>query len=610
MKNKLFRLSAILLPVVLLILFEFVLRLSGYGQTYDLFITRGNSLSINEKICNKYFSKSDISIPQPISQKIPVHKTDSTFRIVCLGGSTTAGFPYIENINFPYFIKKDLQAKFPSLNIEVINLGISAIGSTVILDFMPQLKIIDPDLAIIYMGHNEFYGALGTASAEYAGENRYIIKSILWLRTLRFFQLLNNLYPSNDRNDLGQTLMSALAGEKVLPYKGEVYNLTHDLFSDNLIEIIENLKDDEIPVIVSTTTCNLRDQIPLDELSGIYPDSQRAQTAASRAYYKAKELLKINEIDSALKYFMQARDLDQIRFRASGDLNNIIRAVCLASQVTLVDMDKIFINHSHNDVPGFELFNEHVHPNAAGYRLMARAFIEPVYPIIEEKWNLRHEDRSLSVNNSALYSILDELIGEIKIAQLYRQFPFNGKLKFKFSEYDDPYIYQLAMAKNKREIFWDEAHYKLGDYYIAKGMYNKAMQEYSIVMHTYPDIAQPYYKLAAVYEKKGEWESSIEYYRKALVINSELAFIYSKLGIIYISRKRYTEGVSVLKSLTSSEKLLSDLNTEQISESFYLLGLAYASLTEYQKAREILNRTLELDPAHTKAQKLLGDINK
>ena len=81
-------------------------------------------------------------------------------RIFCLGESTMAGFPYDFHATAPSFLADRLQQMFPEDTIEVINVGLSAIGSYVILDFLRELAEYSPDLFIVYTGHNEFYGDL------------------------------------------------------------------------------------------------------------------------------------------------------------------------------------------------------------------------------------------------------------------------------------------------------------------------------------------------------------------------------------------------------------------------------------------------------------------
>ncbi|MBN2425904.1 MAG: tetratricopeptide repeat protein [Calditrichaceae bacterium] len=610
MKKIIFRFLSILLPFFLLILLEIFLRIINIGEDFCLFEQQGQYWKINKNIGKKYFSQKDISIPEPIEQTFPVNKNNSTLRIVCLGGSTTAGFPFAENINFPYFIKKKLNLRYLKLKSEVINLGMSAIGSTVVLDFVRQLKTIKPDLVLIYMGHNEFYGALGTASTEYITQNQFFLKIVLWVRTLRFYQLLRNISLQDSHQGDGQVLMPALIGKHILPINGKTYNKTHEIFENNLIEIIKILQDNKIPVLISTVTSNLRDQVPLERLSGIVTDS----CDENSAYYNYKEagnLLKDNLFEKAKLNFILAKDLDQIRFRAASDINRIIKETCLKFKIPFVDTEQKFNTHSFVGVPGNELFLEHLHPNEKGYQLIAQSFLDSIYIFIaKNKFNLADSLSLMEIHYSKLYSTLDILIGEIKIRNLLRYFPFNNKVQLNFSACHDPYIFTLAMEKVERRMYWDEAHYRLGDYFLNKNNFSLAEAEYRIVLEAYPDFPEPYYKIALIYEKQSKWELAYSYYKKALVLNPNLAFIYAKIGIIDLSLKRYNEAISIFKKLINSRELFNQISASGKAEIYYLLSVAYLSVKENKLAKNTLSEVFRINPNHIKANQLKKYVEK
>ena len=44
-----------------------------------------------------------------------------------------------------------------------------------------------PDLIIIYAGHNEYYGALGVGSVETLGDTRFLVNTVIWLKSIQNF---------------------------------------------------------------------------------------------------------------------------------------------------------------------------------------------------------------------------------------------------------------------------------------------------------------------------------------------------------------------------------------------------------------------------------------
>jgi len=72
-------------------------------------------------------------------------------------------------------------------NIEVINLGISAINSYTIYDMLNEVLVQKPDLLLFYAGHNEYYGALGVGSSESISNYPALVRLYLNLQHLRTF---------------------------------------------------------------------------------------------------------------------------------------------------------------------------------------------------------------------------------------------------------------------------------------------------------------------------------------------------------------------------------------------------------------------------------------
>jgi tetratricopeptide (TPR) repeat protein len=95
-------------------------------------------------------------------------KPAGTYRIFCLGGSTTYGRPYNDTTSFAGWLRELLPRAEPSSRWEVINAGGVSYASYRVARLMKELALYEPDLFIIYSGHNEFleersYGALRDA---------------------------------------------------------------------------------------------------------------------------------------------------------------------------------------------------------------------------------------------------------------------------------------------------------------------------------------------------------------------------------------------------------------------------------------------------------------
>lgn len=89
-------------------------------------------------------------------QRFSRQKPAGTFRIFCLGGSTTYGNPYRDPTSFCGWLREFLPLADPSRRWEVINAGGISYASYRVAALMEELGQYAPDAYLIYTGHNEF----------------------------------------------------------------------------------------------------------------------------------------------------------------------------------------------------------------------------------------------------------------------------------------------------------------------------------------------------------------------------------------------------------------------------------------------------------------------
>jgi len=89
-------------------------------------------------------------------QSFAVEKPAGAHRIFCLGGSTTYGQPYDDATSFVGWLRTLLDVAHPTREWEVVNAGGISYASYRALALMEELAEYEPDLFIVYTGHNEF----------------------------------------------------------------------------------------------------------------------------------------------------------------------------------------------------------------------------------------------------------------------------------------------------------------------------------------------------------------------------------------------------------------------------------------------------------------------
>ena len=259
-------------PLVLFIALEVGLRAFHYGPNLSLFTedtVAGKKVYIkNPEVKGRYFTRFLFN-PSTSPDYFSRAKPTGTFRIFCLGGSTTVGYPYWYNAAFSTFLRDRLRRIFTDKNIEVINVGMTATNSYTVLDMTQELINYEPDLFIVYDGHNEFYGALGVASHESFASARWLTLAYLKLVHYRTFLLLRDAYQrvttifrSASAPDMGGTMMEKLARGQYITYGSALYRDGFEIFKSNLEDLKALCERHNTPVILSSQVSNLRGQPP------------------------------------------------------------------------------------------------------------------------------------------------------------------------------------------------------------------------------------------------------------------------------------------------------------------------------------------------------------
>jgi len=489
-RKLIFSIISVLLPFIFLIFLEIILRISGSGNDLSLFINHPDKAFsgykvVNPEIGKKYFQNMEYSTPaKDIFLK---EKPQDVFRIFVMGSSTVVGFPYDNNLMFSRILSERLRDAYPNKKIEMVNTAITAINSFTLADFMSQILKEKPDAILFYEGQNEFYGAFGAGSNEAAFHSPVLIRIHLKLMNFRVYQLVVKMVGGFTRllssSDSGKekrgTLMSRIVKDADITYGSKIYKEGISNFDQNLSAILSMAKQKNVKVFISDMVTNLRDIKPFKSIAS---DGLKG---AEEYYNAAKKFEQQNEIQKAKENYILARDYDCIRFRASTDINNIIKKLADKYQADFVPTLDLFNSNSPNGIVGNNLLIEHVHPNVSGEFLLAESFYKEITRskiIAGEVAETEKNFKSFKMNYG--YSKLDSLIGKHRITNLEYHWPFRDE-STNYIDYREIYkpigtIDSLAfnvMARKKLSL--TEAHEYLADMYMKKGDYIKAYQEYN-----------------------------------------------------------------------------------------------------------------------------------
>ncbi|MEP1151593.1 MAG: SGNH/GDSL hydrolase family protein [Balneola sp.] len=365
----LFWIITLITPLIILILLEGGLRLLKYDESkQNLFIQLPNNpqyVIANPNFVTRYFPSFSPKIaPIPFLKEKP----DDVYRIFVLGGSSTEGFPY----NFYNSFSSRMQQKFnletQGIRVEVINLGMTAVNSFVIWDMRKKIAKYEPDAVVLYAGHNEYYGSFGVGSKQYALGNSISLKRlILRLKGFYLYQWLEGLVQQDNPVDSDRTMMSLVVKDSQIEYQSEVFKEGLDQFKINITDFIEFYAKKGTSVYIGSLASNLKDQKPLGENSN-----------SVEAYMLGSKLLSEGKKDSALIKFKEAKDLDEIRFRAPSSINKIIKDIAEKTNSFFVDIEQVALENAKEGIPGEDLFIDHLHPNWRLNQLIGEEFFKNI----------------------------------------------------------------------------------------------------------------------------------------------------------------------------------------------------------------------------------------
>ncbi len=439
----LFRFLAVVMGLSALLLLEGLLRLTDLGRVPDV----GDPF-VGFSEVRPLFVLSDqgdrFEIPvsrqaffQP--ESFAAHKGPTEFRVFCLGGSTVQGRPYSIETSFTTWLELSLNATDPSRDWEVVNCGGVSYASYRLLPIMKEVLAHEPDLFIIYTGHNEFLEARTYALVK---------KTPAWVKgpytrlsMLRLYGLLQRLWRNvydvdSTQIDRERSKLSAEV-DAMLDYRGglEKYHRDDDWrrgviehFDLNLRRMIRIAGNAEIPIVIVNPVSNLKDTPPfktehrrgltirqVDQFEQLWEEAKaldwsrldekgaRLQEAlaiderhADARFLLARVYDSMGNASAAKMEYMRAKDEDICPLRILEPMHDIILQVTDQTGTRLVDVRQMFENRPASGIPGDEQLIDHVHPKIEAHQRIAQMLLEEMVRLqiltSQPDWQARQKD--------------------------------------------------------------------------------------------------------------------------------------------------------------------------------------------------------------------------
>ncbi len=575
-------------------------------------------------------------------------KPDNTTRIFTLGGSTTYGRPYDDRTSFSAWLRELLPVGDPTRDYEVINAGGISYASYRVAVVMEELLAYEPDVFVIYSGHNEFleqrhYSAL-------AETPRPLLRLFSLLSRTRLFSVARRLV-SGDR-PTGSATVGA-GGEPGAPAQlaGEVQTLLDNSlgpeqytrddelrdqvvahFRFNLDRMVSMARDAGADVILVTPASALRDCLPFkgeDAPAGAVPAVERN---ARRLYEQGLALLAAGDTEGAVTALTRARDEDVCPLRAVSPIVAATREVAAARDVPLVDFVDVLADamlaRSGHTLPGAEWFLDHVHPTLDGHRMLglhiagalrrAELWEAPpnwdprlpaqVAPIIEARVDAEFQGFALR-NLAKVLGWAGKDQEAANLARRSQELLGSGDaetwfLLGTFASADvrlDEAVqhYRAAVAIDPG---YAEAWFNLGQALLVTGPLDEAGTAADKARQLMPDAARAHLLVGLVASRRGLHAEAEQALARALALGEDSAALHNNLGLAQLRQDRASE------ARRSFERAIA--RDPDYAKGHYNLALLLMAAGDLDAAAGHLERALQSAPDYTAARHKLAEVRE
>lgn len=542
----------IALPFVLLLLIEAILRLAQFGQETPLFIpvdqqgATSHYLQPNPNVIHRYFANEKLAPNvSPDTVYFDKDKSEDSFRIFIQGGSTAAGFPYGRWASLQGMLEQRFKRLYPNKKIEIINTAMAAVNSYTLLDFVDEIIAEQPDLILLYAGHNEYLGVMGVGSAFAAKGGRFTTLMHLKFKNWRIYQLMQSLYFSllsaqSSTLNTDRTLMSQVVKEKEIVFGSDLYEQGIVQFRENMSLILNKYKAANISVVLGSLVSNESGQIPFSSVGNVdweaYKKILASQTTAqtnahivqlqnqllgfndANHYYQlGLSLQSVSRFVEAKEAFVNAKEFDLLRFRAPEKFTEITQELSNNNNVYFADVNTKFKTHTENGIIDNSLILEHLHPTVEGYFLLAESFVEVInneklMGVLPQNYSLAKARADIPLSN------VDKMYGDFVVAKLMNDYPFvSAGSKHADVPLPEGSVFEKeALIKRINNDSWLALQRELLVKYQQNNDIAEAAKIAGLIATAMVDNHKAAYIAGQLYQQLNDWQLARYYHKKAL----------------------------------------------------------------------------------------------
>jgi tetratricopeptide (TPR) repeat protein/lysophospholipase L1-like esterase len=397
---------AILAPLVFFALLEGFFRVTGLFRPPRLLEKVRHQgevfFATNPDYARLFLERADIPSPPPVW--VPARKPAGVRRVLLLGESAAAGFPMTDH-HLGRLVQARWNARFPGEPVEVVNLSMVAVNSHALREFAREAMVLDPDMIVLYAGHNEVIGPFGPA-AKFGppADSPALSRLSLALRRTHTGRAV-------------ESLPGFFAGKQAPPpwrgldeFRG--VQVAHDdpaldrMLANteaNFRDIIRRARRHGAGVLFVLPAINLEDWPPVGSeppdaggVDAVLAAQEAGDLSGFRSaavvYEAAQQRRADGDLARAWPLYRRAADLDTQRLRADSRVRGVQRQIASEAgpEVAAVDADLWLHELNPSFTTDREFFLEHVHLTFAGRAAVAELTVDGMAAL----WGLVPRDDS------------------------------------------------------------------------------------------------------------------------------------------------------------------------------------------------------------------------
>lgn len=573
-------------------------------------------------------------------QEFPKEKGSDTYRIFCMGGSTTFGRPYGDRVSFCGWLREYLKAADATRDWEVINAGGVSFASYRVARLMDELSNYEADMFIVYSGQNEFleersYGTLASLPS-------WLLNLNVTLSGTRVYTVMKDMIEAVQSSASKQAqARNSLDGDvdEILNHTigPESYRRDDDLkqqvithYRLNLMRMAKIARSVDADMILVRPVVNVKDMSPFKSQHSESLDRQALEdwenlfrhasdlhdagdfTAALQTYHRALEIddryaelhyrigksyFELQQYDMAEQAFRRAVEEDVAPLRMLASMQTVLGEVAASENVPLIDfpgiLRKAYLQQYDHAVFGKEYFPDHVHTNMEGYRLLGLALLDELVSqgiaSHDAGWN---EARIEAVRKEVLAGIDPRAEGHTML-NLAKVLDWAGK----FDEAHESFLRALEILGPNPHVY-DPLARNL----FALGRYDEAIYYLNEVLVIAPGSPGVHSRLARIYAEQGRADDAIRHCREELEINPEDPGVHAALAKLL---EEQGDDDAALRHYRKALQYKPDFQYPRIELAYLLV-----SLSRYDEALVYAEEAVRINPKQYRAHNALGLIKK